>query len=448
MQRKLTTIFCADVVGFSKMMGADEEGTLQILQDCRSIIDPMIVSAGGRIFGSAGDSVLAEFTSAVNAVKFAIECQAALHARNRKNPNSVPMIFRMGINLGDVVVQGSNLFGDGVNVAARLESMADYGGISIAGNVHYEVHRKLKDIIFVDRGEQQFKNIADAIQIYAIEVPGSTVNPNAQIIQSDEPVELEIIVATSAPTQVPVAPPSSVAPLVIDPIKLLLADSVNASSSMSAAKSHRRAGLPAKAAKICLARAVKKDSEAIEELLDLCLKHQIPKDLLDSTAAVFAEFSKYADHADQNQIGDVLASGYLGLEHKNKSITVWRKAAEKNSDAQFKLGVAQIDNPISTESDLEEAVLNLEKAARQKNTKAAMKLGLYYASNANPNKELAFQWFWVARAFKDSTAQIQLEIVIKTMTRAQVASAKLSAETVLDEISWNSGGSIEQDRRL
>lgn len=452
MERKLTTIFCADVVGFSKMMGADEEGTLQILQECRAIIDPMIVSAGGRIFGSAGDSVLAEFSSAVVAVKFAIQCQAALHTRNLENPKSVPMTFRMGINIGDVVVQGSNLFGDGVNVAARLESMADYGGISIAGNVHYEVHRKLKDVVFVDRGEQHFKNIEDAVQIYAIEVPGSTLNPNAEVPKPDEPAKMAAVIAVTAavPTEayaapVPVAP---LAPIVVDPIKMLLADSVNAASSMSAARSHRRAGLPAKATKICLARAVRKDSEALEELLDLCIRHHIPKDSLEITAQVFVEFAKFTDHNKQNQIGDVFASGYLGADNKHLSIPIWRMSAARNSDAQLKLGFAHMDNAAATESDLEEAILSLEKAAKQKNAKAAVRLGLFFVSDKNQNKELAFQWFWIAREFKDSTAQLNLELVIKTMTRAQVTSAKLSAETILDEISWNLGGSIERDRRL
>lgn len=285
MERKLTTIFCADVVGFSKMMGADEEGTLQILQDCRTIIDPMIISAGGRIFGSAGDSVLAEFSSAVNAVKFAIACQAALHVRNLKNSKSVPMTFRMGINLGDVVVQGTNLFGDGVNVAARLESMADYGGISIAENVHYQVHRKLKDVKFVDRGEQRFKNIVDPIHIYAIEVPGSVLNPASVNVSAQLPPAINLINVS--------------------------ANSVSSETTMSDVRAHRKAGELGKAIKICLAMAATGDSEALEELLDLAVRKHIPKDLLVSTAAVFIEFAKCFDSSKQSQIGNLFASEYF-----------------------------------------------------------------------------------------------------------------------------------------
>jgi adenylate cyclase len=134
--RKLTTIVAADVVGFSKLMGEDEGGTLEALKACRSIIDGVIGEYHGGIFGSAGDSVLAEFVSPVEAVCCAHEFQKLIADRNDHPATGRPMQFRVGINLGDVIIEGANLYGDGVNVAARLEAVADPGGVCVSAKVH------------------------------------------------------------------------------------------------------------------------------------------------------------------------------------------------------------------------------------------------------------------------------------------------------------------------
>ena len=150
-QRKLAAILAADVHQFSKMMGADEAGTLDDLRACRQIVDSIIAEHRGRIFGTAGDSVVAEFASAVSAVVCAVECQRAIAARNAQ-PVARILQFRMGVNIGDVIVEGDNLYGDGVNVAARLESVARPGSICVSAKVYDEVRRKLSDISFVDGG--------------------------------------------------------------------------------------------------------------------------------------------------------------------------------------------------------------------------------------------------------------------------------------------------------
>jgi len=124
----LTTILVADVVGFSQLMGADEEGTLATLKSCRGIIDSSIAEHNGRIFGGAGDSVVAEFASPVQAVLCAAEFQHLLADRNAHFGDKDQMQFRVGVNMGDVIVDGDNLYGDGVNVGARLESIAEAGG--------------------------------------------------------------------------------------------------------------------------------------------------------------------------------------------------------------------------------------------------------------------------------------------------------------------------------
>ncbi|MDA1101129.1 MAG: tetratricopeptide repeat protein [Proteobacteria bacterium] len=164
-QRKLTTILAADAVGFSKLMGNDEGATLEALKSCRAIIDGSIDEHNGRIFGSAGDSVIADFSSPVQAVLCAKEFQSVLADRNRQVDKNHHMCFRVGINIGDVVIDGDNLFGDGVNVAARLEGMAGHGGICVSGKVYDEVRRKL-ELLFLDGGSQRLKNIDDPVKVY------------------------------------------------------------------------------------------------------------------------------------------------------------------------------------------------------------------------------------------------------------------------------------------
>ena len=124
-ERKLTAILCADVYGYSRLMGEDEEATVRTLSAHRAIIDGLIEQHHGRYVNSAGDSLLAEFASVVNAVECAVESQTALKAENAGLPPERRMEFRIGVNLGDVVVEGEQIFGDGINVAARLESLAD-----------------------------------------------------------------------------------------------------------------------------------------------------------------------------------------------------------------------------------------------------------------------------------------------------------------------------------
>ena len=168
-RRKLAAILAADVVGFSKKMGEDEDRTLSNLKACRSLTDAAIKQNHGRIFGSAGDSVIAEFASPVDAVVAATEFQRNIRDRNEGVSDEDQMLFRVGLNLGDVIIEGDNLYGDGVNVASRLEASAEPGGITLSGKFHDEVCRKL-DMSFVRTGEQVMKNITSPVQTYKIEV--------------------------------------------------------------------------------------------------------------------------------------------------------------------------------------------------------------------------------------------------------------------------------------
>lgn len=206
-ERKLTTILAADVVGFSKMMGRDEAGTLENLKDCRAIIDGGIAEHHGRVFGGAGDSVVAEFSSPVQAVLCANEFQKLLAERNGHYEAEKKMQFRVGVNMGDVIIDGDNLYGEGVNVAARLESIADPGGICLSGKVYEEIKRKL-DLSFVDGGAQQLKNIIDPVPVFHLRDRGGS----AEISAVGQATEGEAESAEVLPT------------IAISPLKLISGD--------------------------------------------------------------------------------------------------------------------------------------------------------------------------------------------------------------------------------
>jgi adenylate cyclase len=172
-RRKLAAILAADVVGFSKKMGENEDRTLHNLKACRAITDESIETYHGRVFGSAGDSVIAEFASPVDAIVAAVEFQRNLRDRNNEVAPEDQMQFRVGLNLGDVIVEGDNLYGDGVNVAARLEPLAEPGGICVSGKFHDEVRRKL-DLGFVSSGPQEMKNIEEPVHTFMVEIDSSS----------------------------------------------------------------------------------------------------------------------------------------------------------------------------------------------------------------------------------------------------------------------------------
>jgi len=171
-ERKLAAVLSADVQGYSRLMGADEVGTLQRLTACREVTDALIARHRGRIVGNAGDGLLAEFASAVDAVQCAVEIQHALRAKNADLSQDQRMVFRLGINVGDVIVEGPQIYGDGVNIAARLEALADGGGICISGTVYDQVENKLP-LGYEFLGEQVVKNIAKPVRVWRVRLEES-----------------------------------------------------------------------------------------------------------------------------------------------------------------------------------------------------------------------------------------------------------------------------------
>ncbi|HZX82455.1 MAG TPA: adenylate/guanylate cyclase domain-containing protein [Reyranella sp.] len=202
LERRLIAILSADVEGYSRHMERDEVATLATLSSHRVIVDDLVASHSGRITGTAGDSVLAEFQSVVDALDCAMKMQDAIAVASESQPTEHRLLFRIGINVGDVMVKDGDIFGDGVNIAARLETLADPGGICVSRGVRDHV-RKMGQYAFLDLGEQSVKNIAQPIRAFrvrsasgetpvqSVEVPATTTLSSAEQHAGD-PAEFEL----------------------------------------------------------------------------------------------------------------------------------------------------------------------------------------------------------------------------------------------------------------
>ena len=167
-QRKLAAILAADIAGYSRLMGSDEAGTLaQLTVHRKELIDPKIAEHHGRIVKTTGDGILVEFASVVNAVQCAVEVQRAMARRNADVPKDLRVEFRVGINIGDIIIEGDDIYGDGVNVATRLEELAQPGRLCISGTAFDHVKNKLS-VGFESLGNQQVKNITDPVHVYRV----------------------------------------------------------------------------------------------------------------------------------------------------------------------------------------------------------------------------------------------------------------------------------------
>ena len=174
-ERRLAAILAADVVGYSRLVGEDEEGTLERLKVLRrTVADPKIKEHRGRVVRTMGDGLLVEFASVVDAVRCAVEIQREMALRNADLPADRRIEFRIGINLGDIIKDGREIYGDGVNVAARLEALATPGGICVSRVVRDQVRDKL-GFAFDDRGEQQVKNFARPVRVFDVNMAGETM---------------------------------------------------------------------------------------------------------------------------------------------------------------------------------------------------------------------------------------------------------------------------------
>ena len=177
-KRRLTTVLCADVQSYTSLMEADEAGTLETLRRCREAMDGIIARHEGRIVNTWGDAIIAEFPSVVEAVQCAVEIQTELSSPNQGRPVAQQMWFRIGINLGDIMVEDGNIYGEGVNIAARLQEKAEPGGILISGPVYEHVRKKLS-ISFDFFGDQAVKNVSEPVTSYRVLLDGDGDQPTA-----------------------------------------------------------------------------------------------------------------------------------------------------------------------------------------------------------------------------------------------------------------------------
>lgn len=186
-ERRLTAILAADVAGYSRLMGADEEGTLaQLKAHRRTLVDPNITEHRGRIVKTTGDGMLVEFASVVDALRCAVEVQQGMAKRNAQVPQDKRIDFRVGINVGDIIIEPHDIYGDGVNIAARLEGIAEPGGICVSARVQEDAQGKL-EIAFEDAGEQQLKNIARAVRVYRVRLSGAAQGQRPALPLPDKP---------------------------------------------------------------------------------------------------------------------------------------------------------------------------------------------------------------------------------------------------------------------
>ncbi len=180
LDRRLSAILAADVAGYSQLVGADEEGTIGQLKAHRAaVFDPKLAEHNGRLVKTTGDGLLAEFASVVDAVRCAVDVQRGMVSRNADVPEAKRIEFRIGVHVGDIIVEDDDIFGDGVNVAARLEGLAEPGGICVSARVQEDVEGRL-DVGFMDEGEQQLKNIARPIRVYRVALDGAEARIEAK----------------------------------------------------------------------------------------------------------------------------------------------------------------------------------------------------------------------------------------------------------------------------
>ena len=183
-QRRLAAILAADVVGYSRLIGADEEGTLAALKaHWRELTDPKVEQHHGRVVKTTGDGALIEFASVVDAVRFAVDIQRGMAERNVGVPPDKRIEFRIGINVGDIVIDGDDILGDGVNIAARLEGLAEPGGVLVSRAVRDQVRDRL-ELAFEDLGERQFKNIARPVRVYRVRLDEVATRRSAAVKRS------------------------------------------------------------------------------------------------------------------------------------------------------------------------------------------------------------------------------------------------------------------------
>jgi hypothetical protein len=383
-------------------MQRDEAGTLAKLDACRAVIDPLIDSSKGRLFNTGGDSVLIEFASAVDAVRFGIEMQA----RIRKLNNG--MRWRIGMHMGEVWIYGTNLMGDAVNLAARTESLADLGGVTMTDAVYRLVSPKIKDHKFISRGVQEFKNV-DPMEIFSVEIEGSEPNPN--LSKSKKKVELS---NTKSHAEL---------------ISAVVNDQAARNRTLNDAISFKHDGKYGPATRIMMWRVGKQDKQALDELINMVQKDLVPKELEPYVFAVFREFCTKIDSETAIRIVDLVQD-----QSRSLAMQFLRQAAKVNEQASYRLAMMVFNDPNSSDSEIDSILGDLRESAMKRKVPAMISLGQYYTQIGD--KKNAFRWLYTARAEHNTEAQKLLEDLIKTISKSEFNNFKTDADALVDEIKF------------
>ncbi|NBR60133.1 MAG: adenylate/guanylate cyclase domain-containing protein [Actinobacteria bacterium] len=401
MDTKLATIICSDVIGYSSLMQRDEAGTLAKLDACRAIIDPLIDSSKGRLFNTGGDSVLIEFASAVDAVRFGIEMQSRLSKLNNG------MRWRVGMHVGEVWIYGTNLMGDAVNLAARCESLADLGGVTMTDAVYRLVNSKIKDHKFISRGIQEFKNV-EPMEIWSVEIEGSSPNPGLN----------KTVRKTSTTTK-------SHAEM----IAAVLNDQAARNRTLNDAMTFKHDNKYGPATRVLMWRVSKQDIQALDELINMLQKNLVPIEFKPYVHAVFREFCTKINSDLAIKIADLVES-----DSRSLAIQFLRQAAKVNEQASYRLAIMVFSDPNSSDSEIEHVIGDLRESAMKRRVPAMISLGKYYLQISD--KKNAFRWLYAARAEHDTSAQKLLEDLNKTISKAEFNNFKTDADALVDEIKF------------
>jgi len=403
MDTKLATIICSDVIGYSSQMQKDESGTLARLDACRAIIDPLIDSSKGRLFNTGGDSILVEFASAVDAVRFAVEMQRRMRTLNNG------LRWRIGMHVGEVWVYGSNLMGDAVNLAARCESLADYGGVTMTHAVYKLVQPKIKDYEFVSRGVQEFKNV-EPMEIWSVVVPGAEPNPHL----AKSPKKTTAVDQSKSHSEL---------------IRAIVNDQAARNRSLQDALSFKHDGKMGPATRILMWRVSKNDSKALDELINLAQKDLVPAEFKPYVYAVFREFCSKVTSDIALKIVDLVES-----DSRSLAMQFLRSAARVNEQASYRLAMMVFGDPHSSASEIEAVIGDLKESAMKRQVPAMLSLGRYY-TQINDKKN-AFRWLYAARAEHNAEAQQLLEQLNKTISKSDFNNYKTDADALVDQIKF------------
>lgn len=403
METKLATIVCSDVIGYSRQMQSNELETLKKLDECREIIDPLIDSSKGRLFNTGGDSVLIEFNSAVDAVRFSVEMQKRLHKLNNG------LRWRVGMHVGEVWVYGTNLMGEAVNLAARTESLADYGGVTMTKAVYDLVSGKIKDLNFVSRGVQEFKNVMP-MEIFSIALEEAEPNPNLnKTIKTDNKIE------TKSHKEL---------------VAAIINDTAARNKSLNDAQSFKRDEKYGPAVRILLWRITKQDKLAVDEIVNMGLRGLIPVEFYPYVNAIIKEFCYKLDSERLLKIADLMEK----IKYKSSAFQFVKEAAKIDEAAQHRYAVMIFDDPNSSQQEINNILEDLKDMAMNKKVSAMLKLGDFYLKIND--KKNAFRWLYAARAEYSKEAQKLLDDLNKTLTKAEFTNFKTDADALVDQIKF------------